>query len=120
MFTTETLSRETIDKLTSELDVDTVFMILENYLEECRQRLLDLKSAIDNKDYETATRESHSMKSSSASFGAMKLSELGLNMEKSFREGRPEEAIKLMNDHLEEVTKETIDALSEWKQLKAS
>jgi len=120
MFTAQTLERDRIEQLTSELDVDTVFMILENFLKECQERLTDMKTAALSKDFETLAREAHSMKSSSASFGAMQLSELGLKMEQAFRQGQNAEGIKLMDDHLEDVTKEAIEALSAWKQEKAA
>ncbi len=107
------------EKLTNELDRDTVMMILGSFLEECRQRPATMQQAINDKNYDDLMREAHSMKSSAASFGAMKMSKLGEKIEFACRENNFEDARKYFNE-VEDVTSETLSALESWKNQKAA
>jgi HPt (histidine-containing phosphotransfer) domain-containing protein len=71
------IQRKAIDDLVSDLGGDqaTVAEILASFLEEAPTVLEQLRQAAAAKDLEGARRAAHTLKSTSAQFGAMALSE---------------------------------------------
>jgi two-component system sensor histidine kinase/response regulator len=61
--------------------------LVELYLEDTPKRLLELRRALDTGDTPTLTREAHTIKSSSANLGAMKMSGFAKELEIAGRAG---------------------------------
>jgi HPt (histidine-containing phosphotransfer) domain-containing protein len=64
--------------------------LIDVYLQDTPNRLLQLRHAFDGGDTETFNREAHTLKSSSANVGAMGLSALAKEMEVAGRNGKLE------------------------------
>lgn len=63
------------------------------FIESTREILQQLKTAFDQQDIESFTRQAHSLKSSSANLGGLILSEIGAELEKAGHLGQfPETA----------------------------
>ena len=64
---------------------DEVFYreILQEYLKNSKERIIGLKSALDNEDMKNYSIMAHSLKSTSATIGAMELSLLAQKQEKA-------------------------------------
>ena len=62
--------------------------LIDVYLEDTPNRLVQLRQALDGGDTETLIREAHTLKSSSANLGAMALSALAKTMEFAGRNGK--------------------------------
>lgn len=76
-------AKEWIDDYGEEFLVE----LIETYIEDAVTRLGELRRAFDSADIETVTREAHTLKSSSANVGAMKLSRLAKDVEAAGRSG---------------------------------
>ena len=64
---------------------DFIGEMLEAFLEEGAQFLVDMNSALADRDVDKFRRAAHSQKSNAATFGAMKLSELARELEEMAR-----------------------------------
>ena len=71
-------------------DMDFVRELVETYVEETGGYLEALAGAVAANDVAAAVRPAHTLKSSSASVGAMRLAELARGIEESSRGGRPD------------------------------
>lgn len=67
---------------------DFIGEIVEAFLDESAQFLVDLSSALEEQDVDRFRRAAHSLKSNAATFGATKLSELAKELEEIARENR--------------------------------
>jgi HPt (histidine-containing phosphotransfer) domain-containing protein len=72
-----------IDEYGEEFFVELVDL----YLHDTPKRLIELRRALDAGDTPTLTREAHTLKSSSANVGAMKMSEIARELEIAGRTG---------------------------------
>jgi HPt (histidine-containing phosphotransfer) domain-containing protein len=61
--------------------------LIDLYLHDTPKRLIELRRALDAGDTPTLTREAHTLKSSSANVGAMKISEIARELETAGRTG---------------------------------
>jgi two-component system, sensor histidine kinase and response regulator len=61
--------------------------LVELYLQDTPNRLIELRRALDSGDTPTVTREAHTLKSSSANLGAMKMSGFAKELEIAGRAG---------------------------------
>jgi len=102
----ETASQATIDKSAlqqiAELDPDQsgelLNSIIDSYIDNATTLMRDLREAVASKDIEGATRAAHSLKSSSANVGAMKLSSLCAETESFGRNEKMSAVIGLIDD----------------------
>jgi HPt (histidine-containing phosphotransfer) domain-containing protein len=69
-------------------DMDFVRELVSTYVEEAGGNVDDLEAAMAAGDLAAVVRPSHTLKSSSASVGAMRLSELCRGIEAASRDGR--------------------------------
>ena len=69
-------------------DMDFVRELVDTFVEEAGGHLAALEAAIAADDVAGLVRPAHTLKSSSASVGAMRLSELGREIEEASRAGR--------------------------------
>jgi len=71
-----------------EYGEDFLVELIDVYLVDTPNRLVNLRQALDGGDVETCVREAHTLKSSSANVGAMCLSVLAKEMESAGRAGQ--------------------------------
>lgn len=71
----------TLAQLKADLGEDFIAELVETYCSETPQLIEHLQEALEAQDSETFRRLAHSIKSSSASLGAMQLSELARQLE---------------------------------------
>jgi HPt (histidine-containing phosphotransfer) domain-containing protein len=89
--TQSVIEREIKDKAKEWVDEygeDFLVELIDVYLKDTPHRVTQLRQALDGGDNETFVREAHTLKSSSASVGAMRLSALAKEMESAGRSGR--------------------------------
>lgn len=63
--------------------------LVESYLEGTSDFVSAMKAAVERGDHDVVRKAAHSVKSSSLSLGALRLSEQCRDLEKSCRDGRP-------------------------------
>jgi HPt (histidine-containing phosphotransfer) domain-containing protein len=91
---TRTIEKEIVGKAREwieEYGEDFLVELIDAYLDDAPARLAELRRAFENGDAETFTREAHSLKSSSANLGAMKVSAIAKEMEMAGRSGKIEQ-----------------------------
>jgi two-component system sensor histidine kinase/response regulator len=89
--TQSVIEREIEDKAKEWVDEygeDFLVELIDVYLKDTPHRVTQLRQALDDGDNETFVREAHTLKSSSASVGAMGLSALAKEMELAGRSGK--------------------------------
>jgi len=73
-------------------DQESLFELIETFLEEGREMILEMETSTETNDLDTLRRCAHSMKSSSQDFGAVDLSELNAALEAQCKSDWPETA----------------------------
>jgi HPt (histidine-containing phosphotransfer) domain-containing protein len=84
------IEKEIIDKAKfwiNEFGEEFLVELIEVYLEDTPKRLVELRRALETGDTPALTREAHTIKSSSANLGAMKISEIAKELENAGRVG---------------------------------
>ena len=83
MTVNETIDRRAIDEMLENTGGDPEFVveIIEDYLADVEIRLDELSAALDAGDSAAAKRAAHTIKGSSRSFGATRLSSLAAELE---------------------------------------
>ena len=76
-------AREWIEEYGEDFLVDLIAV----YLEDTPNRIAQMRESVDGSDTDTLIREAHTLKSSSAIVGAMRLSALAKQMEFAWRSG---------------------------------
>ena len=80
------------DELKETTGSDFVDELVDTYLEDAPKLLGELKSSLEAQDIEAFRRGAHSLKSSSATFGARGLSEMARQLEMLAKENNLSEA----------------------------
>jgi len=80
------------DELKETTGSDFVDELVETYLDDAPKLLGELKSSMEAQDVEAFRRAAHSLKSSSATFGARGLSEMARELEMLAKENNLSEA----------------------------
>lgn len=93
-----TLDVRSIDQLRELIggDEGELRELIELYLVESKQMLLDMDISLKDEDLELLRRSAHSLKSSSQDFGATQLSQLNATLESSCRSGWPDSANRMV------------------------
>jgi len=84
-----------LDQLAEETGKETMPMLVEVFVADCRARIGRIRDAVAAEDREALQREAHSLVSSAATFGAMRLSAQARAIEVACRQGRDGEALAL-------------------------
>jgi histidine phosphotransfer protein HptB len=84
------IDQPTFDTLKESVGDDFIIELLQAYYDETPILLANLKKAMEAKDSEGFRRNAHSIKSTSNSFGALKLGEQAKELEYLGREGNLE------------------------------
>jgi HPt (histidine-containing phosphotransfer) domain-containing protein len=82
------LDQPTFENLKAMMGADFIGELIDTYLEETPRTLAQLKQALVEGNAEVFRRSAHSIKSSSASFGAVQLSALAKELEMLGKEGK--------------------------------
>jgi two-component system sensor histidine kinase/response regulator len=77
----ELISRAVIQQLVEETSQELVPRLLEVYIEESRERVEQIVTAVESGDIGSVYRQSHALKSSSGSIGAIGLQQLAASIE---------------------------------------
>ena len=88
---TRTIEKEIVGKAREWIDEygeDFLVELIDAYLGDAPDRLARLRQALEAGDAETFTFEAHTLKSSSANLGAMKVSAIAKEMEMAGRAGK--------------------------------
>ncbi len=99
-----------IRKLGEDTDPELVPELLSLYIEDTKRRLTDLSDAIARQDLDKVEHETHTMASSAAMHGAMRLFTIARQSEEMCRSGNQIEAIDLAKQVVE-IAKATFDEL---------
>lgn len=101
----QTINQEALTEL-RELDEDgsdsTLKELVQSYFENMPQRFQKLEAAITASDFVLARKEAHSIRSSSLSLGAEKLSQLAYTLEYETADATPETFKKLTSELVQE------------------
>lgn len=79
-------------------DVEFLLDLINTFLQDAPQMLVDMRQSLDSGDAKLLHRAAHSLKSNSAEFGAMKLSEMSRQLETLTKEGSVEGTGELIAD----------------------
>jgi HPt (histidine-containing phosphotransfer) domain-containing protein len=88
----EIIDQATFDSLTQLVGEDYIGELVETFFDEAPVLLADMRLALEEGDAEMFRRSAHSLKSNSASFGALQLESLARECEYLGRDGLLEEA----------------------------
>jgi HPt (histidine-containing phosphotransfer) domain-containing protein len=99
-----------------EYGEDFLVELIEVYLEDTPNRVAQMSQAFKGGDAETVIREAHTLKSSSANVGAMRLSALAKQMELAGRSGN----FQRMDDDMEQFKDEFARVKVALEELKGS
>jgi HPt (histidine-containing phosphotransfer) domain-containing protein len=84
------------DELKETTGSDFVDELVETYLDDAPRLLGELDAALEAQDAETFRRAAHSLKSSSATFGASRLSDLARQLEMFAKDQKLSEAASML------------------------
>jgi HPt (histidine-containing phosphotransfer) domain-containing protein len=104
------IDRTTFDNLTQLVGADFIGELVATFFEETPGLLAEMSQALDEGDGEAFRRATHSLKSNSASFGAMPLAALARELEFMGRDGQLDEAAAKL-PALETAYEQTVEAL---------
>lgn len=104
------LQETVLEDLASDTDLSLLPDLIETYLTSLNERVATLKTAVDGPDLEVIELESHSLKSSSASFGALRMRNVVAEIEKAAASGDAGLAVDLISD-IGKVHEITVSAL---------
>jgi HPt (histidine-containing phosphotransfer) domain-containing protein len=93
------IDRQTFDSLTGLVGNDFIGELVETFFEEAPDLLAEMDRALEEGDAQAFRRAAHSLKSNSASFGAMEMATLARELEYLGRDGRLDDAGPKL-DHL--------------------
>jgi HPt (histidine-containing phosphotransfer) domain-containing protein len=95
-------------------DPEFVRELLETYLAETPEQLAAISAAIAADDAAALVRPAHTLKSSSATMGAMRLSAFARELEMAGRSGALEAGVRQLADDAATAWTGTADALRAW------
>ena len=107
----EIIDQATLDTLAEETSRESMPELMPIFIDETGNRLQELQAAIDGDGTEQVTSIAHAIKSSSGTFGAMKLQEAARNVEINGREGNE----SLMREGIPDVLDVGAETLSAMK-----
>ncbi len=101
-------------------DLFSLFELIETFIEEGRDMILEMNASLVSNDLESLRRCAHSMKSSSQDFGAADLSELNATLESQCKNSWPTTASKqvsVISDKFDEASKALSEYISQQKRV---
>ena len=107
----EIIDQATLDTLAEETSAELMPELISIFIDETGNRLQELQAAVDGDGTEQVTSIAHAIKSSSGTFGALKLQEAARNVEINGREGNE----SLMREGIPDVLDVGAETLSAMK-----
>jgi HPt (histidine-containing phosphotransfer) domain-containing protein len=92
------IDQKTFAELRTMVGEDFIHELLETYFESSPQLIAEMQAALVVRDAATFQRAAHSMKSNSASFGALELAAQARNLETQARQGNLDGAALLLSE----------------------
>lgn len=113
---TELLDDGVLDELRASVegDRDFVAQLIEAYVSDGAEHLAAARAAIDAGDAEALVRPAHTLKSSSATLGAMRLAASARGLEMMARSGSLDDTVTVAADRLRDEWDATTAALRAW------
>jgi CheY-like chemotaxis protein/HPt (histidine-containing phosphotransfer) domain-containing protein len=107
------IDRRILDQLLEDVGPENAEVVVDAFVQELERQTIALEEAADKLDLEAMAQAAHRLKSSAASYGATRLSEVVASIEQAARTGPPEAAIESMGEFLElaKGSREAMDAL---------
>jgi HPt (histidine-containing phosphotransfer) domain-containing protein len=90
-----TIDINTFNTLKESTDADFIKELINTFLEDAPNQIVQMKASLQNNDAETFTRAAHTVKSNAATFGATELANLARELENLGREHNLEIGNKL-------------------------
>jgi HPt (histidine-containing phosphotransfer) domain-containing protein len=84
---TSAIDLPTYNNLRSEMGEDFIVELVDTYLEDAPNLFAEMRKSLDHSDSESFGRAAHSLKSTSATFGALNLSALAKELEMMGKSG---------------------------------
>ncbi len=103
----DVIDKEVLDNLLEAVGGDGEFLteLLDTYFDDTPQQFLAMHSALSDDNSEDFRRAAHSLKSNSANFGALGLSEKAKQLEDLGKSGQLKQAAKPLEEAESEYTK---------------
>ena len=95
-------------------DIGFVRELIETYLADTPAQLEAMTAAVEGDDAAALVRPAHTLKSSSATVGASRLSSVARELEMAGRTGTLEPGVRASLDAAHELSQATTDALAAW------
>lgn len=92
------LDDQALEQLAEDIDPEMVPDLVSSFLQDARGRIERIAEAIGEDDFETVEMESHTLGSSSATFGAMRLHKLMRNIEHACQQGDNKKVCLLVSE----------------------
>jgi HPt (histidine-containing phosphotransfer) domain-containing protein len=110
------LDEAVLTELLTSTGDDQTFVrdLLDTYLAETPEQLEAIGAALDQDDAAALVRPAHTLKSSSATLGAMQLSALGRELEMMGRTGALDPTARTTRDAANEAWQATSEAIQSW------
>lgn len=110
------LDESVLAQLLESVDRDRAFVVdlAEAYLADGARHLEAIRAAVDDSDADGLVRPAHTLKSSSATVGAMALSHTARELEMAGRSGSLDASIAVLVERLDREWSETATALRGW------
>jgi HPt (histidine-containing phosphotransfer) domain-containing protein len=113
---TPILDEQTLTDVRASVDDDADFVVdlVRTYLADGQVHVADIAAAIASDDADALVRPAHTLKSSSATVGALRLSARARRLETAGRTGSLDEAARADAAGLDSEWEETSEALERW------
>jgi len=107
------IDRRILDQLLEDVGPENAEVVVDAFVHELERQTIALEEAADKLDLDAMAQAAHRLKSSAASYGATRLSQIVASIEQAARTGPPEAAIESMGEFLElaKGSREAMDAL---------
>jgi PAS domain S-box-containing protein len=107
------LDRGILDQLFEDVGAENAEAVVDAFLQELEAQTIALQRAADSSDVNALAQASHRLKSSAASFGAIRLSRVVASIEQAARAGQTSAALAFMREFqdLAKASHEAMDAL---------
>ena len=88
------IDRGVLDQLLADVGAENAEAVVDAFLQELAMQTIALEGAADRSDLNAMAQAAHRLKSSAASFGAIRLSQVVASIEQAARTGQPKAALE--------------------------
>ncbi len=98
-----------VSQIADDLSIEMLPEMVDLFITESTKRLEQIEQLLENRDFVELGNQSHALKGSAATFGAIKLTPLAESLEQSCKQGKVEDA-EILTKQVIDVGKKTLDA----------